>query len=490
VLLIGLLPLIITEDSSMPKDTSSSGSNESSLLGYLAAVAAKSPAPRIADPPSTPPVPRRSKPPSESFNPEISEDEGDDQEEDQISPDFIRNAAKKSKKRIDSTFDHWVEISPESLTSHLPITTFSHAPNTQSKRVLSTETVVARPKRVMTTLVAASSHVTLQVSKGKSEILSLSAYQKRNEELNRQIDAARTQRKEQAEQQRPSSVTQSIFSEWPTERAFHKELQEKLLKCFPEDEPQFWRRVQLNPPPPDAIHVFIDLSNIYIGFLSEVKRRLNIPPHGNLTENLTCFNMEAFLAILHRSRPTQRCFLSGSKSATHDKQGYLFERAEKFGYHVEVLERKSISTAKPESSQKQSEAPSALRAAANEFQPRSAPISSMKRSPDKQLAKRKEQGVDESLHTQILMSLVDFEPSTMVIATGDGAVSSFNTGFADCLERALSKGWKVEVVSWTQNLSKTYRRAPFVDYMKQGKFKIIGLDGWVDFLLGLGDEES
>ncbi|KAF9143935.1 hypothetical protein BGX30_014324 [Mortierella sp. GBA39] len=68
-----------------------------------------------------------------------------------------------------------------------------------------------------------------------------------------------------------------------------------------------------------------------------------------------------------------------------------------------------------------------------------------------------EQGVDELLHLKMLETLLDHEPSTIVLATGDGGDSEFGGGgFSAVIKRALDRGWHVEVVSWEDQLSGVY----------------------------------
>lgn len=71
-----------------------------------------------------------------------------------------------------------------------------------------------------------------------------------------------------------------------------------------------------------------------------------------------------------------------------------------------------------------------------------------------------EQGVDELLHLKIANCLLDYDPRdhVLVIATGDGRESDFGTGFKAQIERALKRGWKVELWSWKPTLNSCYTR--------------------------------
>ena len=60
-----------------------------------------------------------------------------------------------------------------------------------------------------------------------------------------------------------------------------------------------------------------------------------------------------------------------------------------------------------------------------------------------------EQAVDEMLHLKMANAVLDHKsPQTLVIASGDGKVSQWNTSFPGQAERALKAGWNVEVWSW------------------------------------------
>lgn len=95
---------------------------------------------------------------------------------------------------------------------------------------------------------------------------------------------------------------------------------------------------------------------------------------------------------------------------------------------------------------------------------------------------RAEQAVDELLQMKMLESLLDSEPATMVLASGDAAEAEYSGGFLKTVERALRKGWKVEVIAWKKGLSYEYRSASFLERWKE-KFRVIELDEFSEELL-------
>jgi hypothetical protein len=70
-----------------------------------------------------------------------------------------------------------------------------------------------------------------------------------------------------------------------------------------------------------------------------------------------------------------------------------------------------------------------------------------------------EQGVDEIAHLKIANVLLDFDPpQVLVLVTGDGNNSDFGTSFTQQAERAIKRGWNVEVWSWKEQLSGKLKR--------------------------------
>lgn len=70
-----------------------------------------------------------------------------------------------------------------------------------------------------------------------------------------------------------------------------------------------------------------------------------------------------------------------------------------------------------------------------------------------------EQAVDEMLHLKMANAFCDHSPpQTLVIASGDGVISKWETSFPGQAERALKMGWHVEVWSWIEQLTGRYNQ--------------------------------
>ena len=96
--------------------------------------------------------------------------------------------------------------------------------------------------------------------------------------------------------------------------------------------------------------------------------------------------------------------------------------------------------------------------------------------------KRAEQAVDEVLHLGMLQSLLDADkPSTMVLASGDAAKAEFSDGFLKQVERALVKGWNVEVIAFKATTGFAYRDPAWVSRWGDS-FRLIPLDSFTEML--------
>lgn len=66
------------------------------------------------------------------------------------------------------------------------------------------------------------------------------------------------------------------------------------------------------------------------------------------------------------------------------------------------------------------------------------------------------------LHAQILDLLFDYNirerdrQQVLILVTGDGAVNNGGTSFPIVIERALQKGWHVQLWSWNTSLNQTF----------------------------------
>lgn len=169
-----------------------------------------------------------------------------------------------------------------------------------------------------------------------------------------------------------------------------------------------------------------------------------------------------FSLILERGRPALKRVLVGS-----DRLRSIYE-AEELGYEANILDRVKVKqTPRPSKFQKgpgsqlASSGPEMAGATGNRWV---------------------EQGVDEILHLKMLESLLDTGvPATIVLATGDAAEAEYSGGFMRMVERALSRGWSVELVSFSRVTSKAYHRKEFRE--KWGRrFSIIDLDYYLEEL--------
>jgi hypothetical protein len=228
---------------------------------------------------------------------------------------------------------------------------------------------------------------------------------------------------------------------------------------------------------PDGIHVFVDCSNIVIGFHDtlKVKRGINLKAYTTSAP----MSWRAFALILERGRKVARRILVGSNRAPEDDEPaklpeYLPE-AERCGYELNILDR--VAKFKDPALSRRG--------------PRESGYSTTSGLSSGSAGRRKqwtEQGVDEILHMKILESIVDRKtvgsqtPPTIVLATGDAAKAEYSGGFLENVLRALRGGWRVELVSWSKGLSRDYER---LLTKWSGSFKIIELVEFSEELLAI-----
>ena len=240
------------------------------------------------------------------------------------------------------------------------------------------------------------------------------------------------------------------------------ESEKKYLKNPGLPEPAF---TPLNTSP-IGIHTFIDLSNITIGFHDCLKLSRGLPLDSRIRRVPMSFHN--FSLVLERGRPAAKRVLVGS-----DKIAAI-QDARAIGYETNILERVHKSK---EMTPRQKRFRSGGAVSGNDGT--SGSETPAMPAPEKWV----EQAVDEILHLKILESLIDAEkPSTIVLATGDAAEAEYSGGFMRMVERALAKGWMVELVSFRLNTSSAYKRREF--RQKWGAmFKWIQLDDYAEEMI-------
>ncbi|KAL5333031.1 hypothetical protein BJX70DRAFT_403971 [Aspergillus crustosus] len=214
------------------------------------------------------------------------------------------------------------------------------------------------------------------------------------------------------------------------------------------------------------VHVFVDMSNIMVGFHDTMKTSRNIPMKARIRR--LPLSYQNFSLMLERGRPTAKRVLVGSDRIAATSE------SEQLGYEANILNRvQKIKTFTPRQ----------LKFRKNL---RLTPHDGHSSETNDGLEERwVEQGVDEILHLKILESLLDTDqPATMVLATGDAAEAEYSGGFMKMVERALQRGWKVELVSFSQTTSYAYRKKEFRSRWGD-QFRIFALDDYIEELLNL-----
>ncbi|KAK8206090.1 hypothetical protein IWZ01DRAFT_439850 [Phyllosticta capitalensis] len=258
-----------------------------------------------------------------------------------------------------------------------------------------------------------------------------------------------------------------------------------LVQQFPEDKHWLAKPAQLvnHTESPTGIHVFIDFSNIHIGFQNRVKTMRGLPVQARIRREDIDF--DAFVLLMERRRPVAKRVLVGSLPAIP-----AFEKARAIGYETSVLDKvykaRELTDRQKYFRQRDAEQMQQYRRR-NGGTTTSGEGSGSGSETGNAVTHAKEawveQGVDEILHLKMLESIVDVdEPTTMVLATGDAAAAEYSQGFMRMVERALKKGWRIELVSWKAGISSQYTKRDF--RQKWGdRFRVIELDDWVEDLL-------
>ncbi|KAK4690721.1 hypothetical protein P7C71_g6136, partial [Lecanoromycetidae sp. Uapishka_2] len=222
----------------------------------------------------------------------------------------------------------------------------------------------------------------------------------------------------------------------------------------------------------EGIHVFVDASNIMIGFHDALKLSRNQPKTLRMRRQPISFHNLSL--ILERGRPTAKRIVVGSDNFAE------MQEAKAIGYETSILDR--VHKAKeltPRQIKFKNYSHNGTGTGTGSGSETTAAAPSQY-APEKWV----EQAVDEILHLKMMESVVDAaEPSIMVLATGDAAEAEYSGGFLKMVERALGKGWKVELASFRHNTSMAYRKREFRHKWGE-KFTFVELDDFVEMMLG------
>jgi hypothetical protein len=235
--------------------------------------------------------------------------------------------------------------------------------------------------------------------------------------------------------------------------------------------------------PDGGVHIFVDMSNIHIGFSNSVKVIRGVPISNYM--KAPPFSFDNLARILERGRDIEKKVLAGSVASIASQREYWpshFHEAMALDYQMNIFDR--VRMGKPSPKPKRSyrlPTHGTHLYNAREGDSTSADESNEDGTFYKIILKNGEQGVDENLHLNMSNSLLDSLPGTMVIATGDAAQAQFSGGFKDYAIRALDRGWRVEVVSWKRAVSFAWKDAAF--QAKYGdRFRLIILDEFLEEL--------
>lgn len=189
----------------------------------------------------------------------------------------------------------------------------------------------------------------------------------------------------------------------------------------------------------DDYYVFIDFSNITIGFYNNIMNN-----HKKYKIANPKINYEVLFSIIEKDKNIKKKFLIGSQKSKNENRKNNKKILYKYGYEVYMLER----------------------------------------------INNKEKGVDELLHGKIMETILYTEiPGNIVIATGDGKSSDYteNSFYKLCI-KALKNGWKVMIISWKKQISKNYILGPELcnllkDNNIKNNYSILYLDNYIEKII-------
>ncbi|KAI1100058.1 hypothetical protein F4804DRAFT_58629 [Jackrogersella minutella] len=250
----------------------------------------------------------------------------------------------------------------------------------------------------------------------------------------------------------------------------------KLMKHVDTDK-------EISKPDEANLHLFVDMSNIFIGFCDTIKAIKKIPQSHRVPA--PTFSFKVLALVMERGRNAHKRILAGSTpgySAEDPRKFWprYFSEADQLHYKMNIFCR--VQTRKPSNPKRR-----------GKRSPKSSPndihdLSTGESTGDDGVAlnyevRNGEQGVDENLHLNMMNSMWDHIscPGTMILATGDAAEAEFSNGFLQYATRALDKGWMIELVTWKLAISSAWTNPKFFEKYA-GRFRIIFLDDFIEEL--------
>lgn len=266
----------------------------------------------------------------------------------------------------------------------------------------------------------------------------------------------------------------------------HVHFHGQLMSDFPEERKWLVAPMQLcnDNLTAEGIHVFVDASNIMIGFKDMLRR------NGMGTFDLS---FDSLALLMERRRPVAKRVSASShrEAAPLPHVTKLVDTSKAVGYENNVKEQVFIRREDSERkkffkavdkvgwTKAMKQFPASGSGSGSGSDSETGPATPATPSAPKWV----EQGVDEILHLKMCQSIIDADvPTTIVLATGDGAEAEHSDGFLAHVERALKKGWKVELLSWRQQLNGGYKNRKFASKWA-GQFRIIELDDYLESLI-------
>ncbi|OIW26393.1 hypothetical protein CONLIGDRAFT_470741 [Coniochaeta ligniaria NRRL 30616] len=221
------------------------------------------------------------------------------------------------------------------------------------------------------------------------------------------------------------------------------------------------------------VHVFVDLSNITIGFYDCLRASHKIPATRRM--KAPKFTFDHLAMILERGRNIEKRVVAGSLDTTYVRKWPTFmQEAKDLDYEMCILQRVAKAVVPTTRNKRMSTIEPEWTASDDHSSSEETFLGQLKQG---------EQGVDELLHLKMLQSVLDAKPGTAVLATGDAAEAEFSDGFKKNVERLLSHGWNVEILGWQKGISKAWKEPEFAAQYGD-RLRVIELDQFVEEIFG------